>query len=255
MTMQAAAFVLENPLTPVYVGGTVGPGLGVPIAVYDHDLPEGSEGKPLPPGQAGDLVATGAFPNVPLYLWNDDTPAPGKKYRGAYFDRFKDVWAQGDFCAVHPTTGGVFMLGRSDGVLNPSGIRFGSSDIYAVLERCFPVEVAESLCVGQRRPQDLDENVVLFLIMKAGHVLDRAAVRRIKDTIGRELTKRHVPRYVFECPEIPVTVNGKKVELPVKSIISGKTVKPSGTLLNPGSLEFFYRFQKVEELVEPQAKL
>ncbi|OAA47149.1 acetoacetyl-CoA synthase [Metarhizium rileyi] len=251
----AGCFVLENPLTPVYVGGCVGGSLGVPITVYDHDLPDGSDGKPLPPGQAGDLVATAAFPNVPLFLWNDDRPAPGSKYRGAYFDRFNAAWAQGDFCVFHPKTGGVLMLGRSDGVLNPSGIRFGSSDIYAVLERCFPAEVAESLCVGQRRPGDLDERVVLFLLMKQDQVLDRKTVKRIKETIARELTKRHVPRYVFQVPEIPVTVNGKKVELPVKSIISGKTVKPSGTLLNPGSLEYFYRFQKVEELEEPLAKL
>ncbi|KFG85095.1 acetoacetyl-CoA synthase [Metarhizium anisopliae] len=251
----AGCFVLENPLTPVHVGGCVGGSLGVPIAVYDHDLVDGSEGKPLPAGQAGDLVATAAFPNVPLFLWNDDAPSPGKKYRGAYFDRFDGAWAQGDFCVFHPKTGGVLMLGRSDGVLNPSGIRFGSSDIYAVLERCFPAEVAESLCVGQRRPSDLDERVVLFLIMRQGRTLDRKMVTSIKDTIARELTKRHVPRYVFQVPEIPVTVNGKKVELPVKSIISGKTVKPSGTLLNPGSLDFFYRFQKVEELEEPLAKL
>lgn len=223
--------------------------------MYDHDLADGSEGKPLPAGQAGDLVATAAFPNVPLFLWNDDAPSPGKKYRGAYFDRFDGAWAQGDFCVFHPKTGGVLMLGRSDGVLNPSGIRFGSSDIYAVLERCFPAEVAESLCVGQRRSSDLDERVVLFLIMRQGRTLDRKMVTSIKDTIARELTKRHVPRYVFQVPEIPVTVNGKKVELPVKSIISGKTVKPSGTLLNPGSLDFFYRFQKVEELEEPLAKL
>jgi acetoacetyl-CoA synthetase len=237
------------------VGGCVGGSLGVPIAVYDHDLPEGSEGKPLAAGQAGDLVATAAFPNMPLYLWNDDKPSPGTKYRGAYFDRFHHAWAQGDFCVFHPKTGGVFMLGRSDGVLNPSGIRFGSSDIYAVLERCFPGEIAESLCVGQRRPSDLDEQVVLFLLMKQGRALDTKLARQIKGTIARELTKRHVPRYVFQVPEIPVTVNGKKVELPVKSIISGKTVKPSGTLLNPESLQFFYRFQKVEELAEPAAKL
>ncbi|KHO00292.1 acetoacetyl-CoA synthase [Metarhizium album ARSEF 1941] len=251
----AGCFVLENPLTPVYVGGCVGGSLGIPIAVYDHDLPEGSEGASLPLGRAGDLVATAAFPNVPLFLWNDNTPPPGEKYRAAYFDRFNGVWAQGDFCVFHPKTGAILMLGRSDGVLNPSGIRFGSSDIYAVLERCFPAEIAESLCVGQRRPSDLDERVVLFLVMKQGRTLDGTTARSIKDTIARELTKRHVPQYVFQVPEIPVTVNGKKVELPVKNIISGKTVRPSGTLLNPGSLEYFYRFQKVEELQEPAAKL
>lgn len=203
---QAGCFGLENPLTPVYVGGCVGPSLGVEIAVFDHDLPDGSDGKPLPAGQAGDLVAISAFPNVPLYLWNDDQPAPGKKYRGAYFDRFNQAWAQGDFAAIHPKTGAVFLLGRSDGVLNPSGIRFGSSDIYSVLERCFPTEVVESLCVGQRRPSDMDESVCLFVIMRPGHKLDKAMVKKLKDTIAKELTKRHVPRYIFEIPEIPVRV-------------------------------------------------
>jgi acetoacetyl-CoA synthetase len=140
--------------------------------------------------------------------------------------------------------------------LNPSGVRFGSADIYAVLERCFPAVVAESLCVGQRRPgRDVDERVVLFMLMRPGHDLDRATELEIKDAIARELTKRHVPRYVFAVPEIPVTVNGKKVELPVKQIISGGRVKPSGTLLNPQSLEFFYQFQEIEKVAGPQPKL
>lgn len=165
--------------------------------------------------------------------------------------------------------------------MNPSGVRFGSADIYAVLEKCFPDEVAESLCVGQRRPQDADERVVLFVVMRAGLKLDGGLVGRIKGAVARELTKRHVPKYVFEVPEIPVcsscpwnfvskrmvilvmmltlwlqvTVNGKKVEMPVKIIISGETVKPSGTLLNPQCLDHFYRYQKIEELEEPRAKL
>ncbi|RFU79248.1 acetoacetyl- synthase [Trichoderma arundinaceum] len=252
----AGCFAQENPLDPLYVGGCQNGSLGIPIATYDHDLPEGSTGTPLPPGSAGDLVATAAFPNMPVFLWNDGPgPAPGPKYRAAYFERFAGAWAQGDFCAINPHTGAILMLGRSDGVLNPSGVRFGSADIYAVLERCFPEEIAESLCVGQRRPEDLDESVVLFLLMKGGLKLDKKLVGRVRETIAKELTKRHVPKYIFEIPEIPVTVNGKKVELPVKSIISGKTIKPSGTLLNPQSLNHFYRYQKIEELEEPRAKL
>lgn len=181
------------------------------MAVFDHDLPDGSEGKPLSHGTPGDLVSTAAFPNVPLFLWNDPPPPSsstplGPKYQSAYFSRFRSVWAQGDFCAIHPLTGGTYLLGRSDGVLNPSGIRFGSSDIYAVLERRMPGEVKEALCVGQRRPKDLDERVVLFLMMRDGVVLDKAMVRRVKAVIGEELTKRHVPAYVFEVPEIPVSL-------------------------------------------------
>jgi acetoacetyl-CoA synthetase len=147
------------------------------------------------------------------------------------------------------------MLGRSDGVLNPSGVRFGSSDIYAVVERHFSAQVAESICVGQKRDSDLDERVLLFLLMKPGEKLDQGLVARMRGAIASELTKRHVPRFIFEMPEVPVTVNGKKVELPVKHIVSGRTIKASGTLLNPASLDFFYRFQQVEKLTEPQAKL
>ncbi|KFA55046.1 hypothetical protein S40293_03497 [Stachybotrys chartarum IBT 40293] len=251
----AGCFGIDNPISPLYVGGCQGGSLGVPIAVYDHDLAEGSDGKPLDHGQPGDLVATSAFPNVPLFLWNDSETAPGPKYHKAYFSRYNGVWAQGDFCMIHPKTKALLMLGRSDGVLNPSGVRFGSSDIYAVLETHFATEVAESLCVGQRRPQDLDERVVLFLLMKKGFKLDGPLLDRIKKTIAQELTKRHVPKFVFEVPEIPVTVNMKKVELPVKQIISGKEIKVSGTLLNPQSLDFFYQFQKIEEVVGPRAKL
>lgn len=178
--------------------------LGTPVVVYDHDLPDGSTGSPLPDGTAGDLIAPTSFPNVPLFLWGDPDPSPGPKYRSSYFDRFKSVWAQGDFCAIHPLTGALHLLGRSDGVLNPSGVRFGSADIYAVLERCFAREVAESLCVGQRRPQDMDERVVLFLVMRPGVQLDNGMVSKVKDTIAKELTKRHVPKYIFEITEIPV---------------------------------------------------
>ncbi|KAG6022585.1 hypothetical protein E4U41_002231 [Claviceps citrina] len=91
--------------------------------------------------------------------------------------------------------------------------------------------------------------------MRPGRTLDRRFVGRVKDTIARELTKRHVPRYVLEVAEIPVTVNGKKVEVPVKAIISGRAVRPSGTLLNPACLDAFYKFERIEELDDPQAKL
>ncbi|KAM3444677.1 hypothetical protein NHJ13734_001179 [Beauveria thailandica] len=252
----AGCFVLENPLKPLYRGGCMGGSLGVPIAVYDHDMDDGSSGRPVPAGTSGDLVATAAFPNTPLYLWNDGAgPSPGPKYQAAYYQRFNHVWAQGDFCQVHPRTGAVLMQGRSDGVLNPSGIRFGSADIYAVLERHFAAHVVDSLCVGQRRPADPDEQVVLFVLMKTPGALTRALVADMRATIARALTKRHVPKYIFEIPEIPTTVNGKKVELPVKKIICGKTVKPSGTLLNPESLDYFYRFQNIQDLAEPHAKL
>ncbi|KAH7165944.1 hypothetical protein EDB81DRAFT_268117 [Dactylonectria macrodidyma] len=253
----AGCFAIENPLTPIYAGGCQGGSLGTRIAIYpaSSTVEDGNDASisAVPDGTAGDLVATSAFPNVPLFLWNDKTPAPGDKYRSAYFERFPNVWAQGDFAAIHPTTRHIYILGRSDGVLNPSGVRFGSADIYAVLERWFARDVVESLCVGQRRPTDADEQVVLFLLMREGARLkEKGLEERIREKIAGDLTKRHVPRYIFEVPDIPTTVNGKKVELPVKQIISGHTIKPSGTLLNPQSLDFFYQFQKIEDVAKAQ---
>lgn len=281
-----------NPLTPVYLGGTQGMSLGLDVRIFDSLQPDGP-GKEVAPGEPGELVVVNSFPNIPPFFWNDaGDPAvnggksgggapPGSKYHSSYFARFEHAWAHGDFCAVHPLTGGLYFLGRSDGVLNPSGVRFGSAEIYGVLERRFADRVADSLCVGQRRPGDADERVVLFLLMRRGCRFDRRLEAEVREAIARDLSKRHVPKYIFETPEIPVcgifffvfassahclsvtnvvrntktTVNMKKVELPVKQILSGVRVKPSGTLANPGSLEYYYQFAEVEKLVGDRARL
>ncbi|KAH8882797.1 acetoacetate-CoA ligase [Thozetella sp. PMI_491] len=252
----AGCFGIMNPLNPVYVGGCQGPSLGVDIAVYDSMLPNGP-GQAVPDGTPGELVAVSSFPNVPRFLWGDKEPAgaPGTKFHSAYFARFDHVWAHGDFIVVDPVTKAITFLGRADGVLNPSGVRFGSAEIYSVIERHFSDRVQESLCVGQRRPQDNDESVMLFLLMRPGQEFDRKLVADVKDAIRRDLSKRHVPKYVFETPEIPTTVNLKKVELPVKQIVSGRIIKPSGTLANPESLNFYYQFAKVEQVVGAREKL
>jgi acetoacetyl-CoA synthetase len=252
----AGCFAGGNPLDPVYVGGTQGPALGIAVAMYDSLLPPGP-GKEVPDGTPGELVAAAPFPNIPVFLWGDKTPAgvKGSRYHSAYFARYDHVWAHGDFCVVHPVTKNITFLGRADGVLNPSGVRFGSAEIYTVLERNFADRVADSICVGQRRPQDNDESVMLFLMMRPGYKFDRKLVAEVKEAIKRELTKRHVPKYVFETFEIPTTVNLKKVELPVKQIVSGQVIKPSGTLLNPQSLDYYYQFAKVEDLVGLKEKL
>ncbi|KAL2119252.1 hypothetical protein VTJ04DRAFT_6212 [Mycothermus thermophilus] len=263
----AGCFGIMNPLEPVYVGGTQGPSLGIRVAVYDPAIPDGEPGRELPPGEPGELVAVDAFPNMPCFFWADADPsgapqspsvrvaAPGTKYHSAYFARFPHVWAHGDFCVVHPVTGSLTLLGRADGVLNPSGVRFGSAEIYGVIERRFADRVQDSLCVGQRRPTDADESVMLFVLMRPGYKFDQKLVAEIKQAIAKDLSKRHVPRWVFETPEIPTTINLKKVELPVKQIVSGHIIKPSGTLANPESLKFYYQFAKVEELVGPKEKL
>ncbi|KAF2448430.1 acetoacetate-CoA ligase [Karstenula rhodostoma CBS 690.94] len=245
----AGCFGIMNPLEPVYVGGCQGPTLGTRMEVYDS-LIESGPGRAVPDGEPGELVATASFPNQPVFFWGDES---GERYHSAYYARFPHVWTHGDFIQFHPVTGQVMFLGRADGVLNPSGVRFGSSDIYSVIETHF-LEVADSVCVGQRRPQDSDESVLLFLKMKDGERFTEGLVERVKQKIGEEKSKRHVPRYVFETWDIPATVNGKKVELPVKQIVSGKNIKPSGTLANPQSLQFYYQFAKVEEVLQNMEK-
>jgi acetoacetyl-CoA synthetase len=196
----AGCFGIENPLEPVYVGGCQGPCLGTKLEVYDS-LIESGPGHAVPHGEPGELVATASFPNQPVFFWGDST---GERYQNAYYTRFPHVWTHGDFIQIHPTTGQILFLGRADGVLNPSGVRFGSADIYSVIETHFP-EVADSICVGQRRPRDVDESVMLFLKMNEGHQFTPALVEKIKKKISDERSRRHVPRYVFQTWSIPVS--------------------------------------------------
>jgi len=205
---------------------------------------------------------------MPVCFWNDHD---GSRYFDAYFEKYDNVWTHGDFVVIHPVTKNLVFLGRADGVLNPSGVRFGSAEIYSVVNAGFPM-VADSICVGQRRPGDQDETVLLFLLMKPGERFTTRLVNDIKAAIRKQLSPRHVPKYIFETPDIPVsltrlvledtllileqtTVNLKKVELPVKHIVSGRIIKPSGTLLNPKSLDYYYQFAKVEDLVAKKSNL
>lgn len=197
----AGCFGAENPLEPVYVGGCQGPVLGTKLEVYDSTI-ESGPGRAVPNGEPGELVATASFPNQPVFFWGDET---GEKYQSAYYKRFQSVWTHGDFIQVHPVTKQILFLGRADGVLNPSGVRFGSSDIYSVIETHFP-EVQDSICVGQRRPTDDDESVMLFLKMNEGYKFTETLVERIKKKIAEERSRRHVPRYVFQTWDIPVRI-------------------------------------------------
>jgi len=250
----AACLTGDTVMKPIYCGGTQTPMLGMKVEVYDQDIEggKGVKGRSVPIGESGELVCTRAFPTMPVMFWDDPK---GEKYFNAYFARFDDVWTHGDFISVHPQTRQIYVHGRADGVLNPSGVRFGSAEIYNVLDQNFPEELQDSICVGQRRPQDMDESVMLFLLMKPGKKFTQGLVRRVKDAIARDAGRRCVPTYVFETPEIPTTINLKKVELPVKQIVSGKTIKPSDTLANKDCLKFYYQFAKVEELLQPKSKL
>lgn len=190
------------PLLPVYVGEIQCAGLGMAIGVVDS-----ISGEPTP-GEDGELVCTKPFPCQPLTFWGPDGES---KYRSSYFERFDGLWHHGDFVRIDPKTGGLTMLGRSDGVLKPAGVRFGSAEIYNVLTKFFGSEIEDAVCVGRRRETDRDETVCLFLLMAAGKTFTPALRDEIKGVIRKELSPRHVPGVIEECGAgIPKTGNGKK---------------------------------------------
>jgi acetoacetyl-CoA synthetase len=133
----------------------------------------------------------------------------------------------------------MWMLGRSDGVLNPLGVRFGSAEIYNILLKHFSAEIEDALCVGRKRPSDTDETVVLFLKMAKGHFFTTELADKIKAVVRKELSARHVPSIIDECQDIPVTTNGKKVEGAVKKILCGLDVKTSASVANAECLDWY----------------
>lgn len=190
------------PLHPVYVGEIQVLGLGMAVQAWEYTGKDISK-----TGEPGDLVCVKPFPCQPVKFWGSTGE---KKYQSSYFEQFPGVWHHGDFVRFNPKTGGLFMLGRSDGILKPSGVRFGSAEIYNILLKHFPDRIEDALCIGRRRETDTDETVVLFLKMKEGAAFSEELVADIKAVIRKELSARHVPGIFDECPEIPVTTNGKK---------------------------------------------
>ncbi|KAL3899981.1 MAG: hypothetical protein SGCHY_001660 [Lobulomycetales sp.] len=199
---------------PVYRGEIQGVCLGIDMQGWDES------GKRVPDGQEGDLVVCKPFPAMPVSFWNDDENRT--KYQRAYFSHYDgSVWYHGDFIRVNPATGGIVMQGRSDGTLNPSGVRFGSAELYNILEGKFPhfPELQDTLAVGQPIGKGEDERVVLFCKLNAGYAFDDGLVKRIKVEIRRLLSPRHVPAVILEIADIPYTLTGKKVEVAVKRIL------------------------------------
>ncbi|KAA6408639.1 MAG: acetoacetate- ligase [Lasallia pustulata] len=220
-------------LSPVYAGEIQVRGLGMAVEAWDY------EGKNVTDtGEPGDLVCVKPFPCQPVMFWGAEGE---EKYRKSYFETFPGVWHHGDFVKFNPETGGMIMLGRSDGILKPSGVRFGSAEIYNILLQHYP-EVEDALCIGRRREMDTDETVVLFVKMAEGKGYSQDLAKRIQGTVKAELSARHVPGIIDECLEIPVTTNGKKVEVAVKQILCGMNVKTSASVANADCLDWYRRW-------------
>ncbi|RUO44436.1 acetoacetate--CoA ligase [Aliidiomarina taiwanensis] len=219
-----SCFALGNPILPVYRGQLQSPGLGLAVNVYSE------QGQALK-GEKGELVCEQSFPCMPTGFWNDPD---GTNYHKAYFERFDNIWAHGDYAEITPQFG-LVIYGRSDTVLNPGGVRIGTAEIYRQVEKV--EEVLESIAVGQRWNDD--ERVVLFVRLREGIVLDESLRDKIKRSIRANATPRHVPAVIAQVYDIPRTISGKIVELAVRQVIHGETVKNTDALANPEALDEF----------------
>lgn len=219
-----SCFVLGNPTLPVYAGEIQCVGLGMAVAFWSD------AGEPLR-SEKGELVCTAPFPSAPIGFWND---RDGSRYRSAYFDRFDNVWAHGDFGELTERHT-VIIHGRSDAVLNPGGVRIGTAEIYRQVETV--PEVLDSVVIGQRWGDD--ERVVLFVVLRGGHRLDAALEQRLRDTIRTHTTPRHVPAIILGVADIPRTISGKVSELAVKRMVHGEPVHNTDALANPEALAAF----------------
>ncbi len=239
-----SCFALGNPTLPVYRGELQCAGLGMDLAFFDD------HGNTLPKGK-GELVCRKSFPSMPVHFWNDPT---GANYHAAYFERFDNVWAHGDYgefkahgagngtgngteagASDTPEQYGVLIHGRSDAVLNPGGVRIGTAEIYRQVEKVD--EVFESIAIGQRWQDDV--RIILFVRLQPDAHLDDALTAKIKASIRDNATPRHVPAKIIQVEDIPRTRSGKIVELAVNKVVHGEAVNNTEALSNPEALSLY----------------
>lgn len=226
-----SCFVLGCPLRPVHRGEIQTRGLGMAVDVY-------VEGESVI-GQRGELVCTKPFPCMPIGFWGEKD---GSRYYDAYFSRFENVWAQGDYAEITQQDG-LIIYGRSDAVLNPGGVRIGTAEIYRQVEKV--EEVLESLCIGQIWKDDV--RIILFVILQPEVDLTDELQSRIRQTIQNNTTRRHVPKKIISVLDIPRTLSGKIVELAVRNIVHGDEVKNTEALANPEALEYFRNLDELKQ--------
>ena len=228
-----SAFVGGVPILPVRAGELQARSLGAKVEAFDE------EGNPKI-DEVGELVITEPMPSMPIYFWNDPE---GERYRESYFDVYPGVWRHGDWIKVKDD-GACVIYGRSDSTINRGGIRMGTSEIYSAVDKV--EEVADSLVVDVPKGGG-SSFMLLFVVLQEGVDLDDDLQNRIKGSIRENTSPRHVPNEIFAVPDIPKTLNGKKLEVPVKKILSGippEKAASKESLSNPESLDRFVELSR-----------
>jgi acetoacetyl-CoA synthetase len=233
-----SAFVTGSILLPVDAGELQCRSLGAYVQSFDE------EGKPLI-DEVGELVITEPLPSMPLFFWND--PAM-QRYKESYFSVYPGVWRHGDWIRITPH-GSAVIYGRSDSTINRGGIRMGSSEIYRVVEGL--PEVLDSLIVGVELPHGR-YYMPLFVVLRDGVVLDDALKAKIKQSLRTSISPHHVPDEILAINEVPRTLSGKKLEVPIKKLMLGMPMEKAvsmDALSNPSALRPFEEIaQRVEVL-------
>jgi acetoacetyl-CoA synthetase len=192
-------------------------------------------------GEVGELVCAQPLPSMPLYFWGD---TGGTRYFESYFEMYPGVWRHGDWLKLirRPETVTGIIYGRSDSTINRHGIRMGTSELYRVVEGF--EEVADSLVIDLEY-LGKESYMALFVVPRAGVSLDASLQQRLSDAIRTQLSARHVPNGVFAIPDVPRTISGKKLEVPVKKILLGQPPEKAcnrASMANPGSIDWFIDF-------------
>ncbi len=223
-----SAFIGGVPTLPVRAGELQAPALGAAVQAYD------AQGQPLT-GAVGELVLTEPLPSMPVGLWGDES---GERYRESYFDTYPGVWRHGDWIELH-ADGGAVIHGRSDATINRGGVRIGTAEIYAAVLTL--EQVSDALVVDLPKP-GTDGWMELFVVLAPGVVLDDALRQAIRARLRERCSPRHLPDAITQIPEVPRTLSGKILEVPVKRILSGTPVEQAlspGSLANPDALAPF----------------
>jgi acetoacetyl-CoA synthetase len=223
-----SAFVSGCPLLPVRAGEIQCRCLGAAIDVV------GEDGAPRR-GEVGELVITAPLPSMPVRFWDDPD---GERYRASYFEDFPGIWRHGDWATLSDD-GAITILGRSDSTLNRHGVRIGTAEIYAAVDRL--PDVADSLVVGVEQP-DGGYWMGLFVVLEGGAVLDDDARAAIAAEIRTATSPRHVPDEIVQVPAVPRTMTGKKLEVPVKRLFMGAdaaTAVNRNAVADPAALDAF----------------
>ncbi|WP_284140779.1 MULTISPECIES: acetoacetate--CoA ligase [unclassified Virgibacillus] len=227
------AFILGIPTLPVYAGELQCRGLGARIESYTDN------GEPKI-DHVGELVLTAPFPSMPIYFWNDPE---GTRLQESYFDMFPGIWRHGDYLKI-TERGTCIIYGRSDATINRGGIRIGTSEIYRAVDHI--KEIEDSLIVDIPK-EDGDSFVPLFVQLKYGNSLTEQIEKEIKEQIRKHCSPRHVPTAIYHVPALPKTLNGKKLEVPIKKILMGHDINKvvnKDSINDPTLLNYFIDFAK-----------